>query len=110
MKYKANKTFERAGKLYRSGDALPDDLDDATVAHYTRHSMIEAVMDEEDVKRTKSNETKPVKLKQPRQAGPTEKKDLSTDPQGTGADGGQVTIPVTETGNDAAGSGTNQGE
>lgn len=34
------KTFERNGRLYRPGDALPDDLDKLAVAHYQRYGMV----------------------------------------------------------------------
>lgn len=36
----AAKTFERDGKRYRPGDAMPDGLDAVTLAHYKRHGMV----------------------------------------------------------------------
>lgn len=36
----AAKTFDRNGIRYRPGDALPDDLDKITLAHYQRHGMV----------------------------------------------------------------------
>lgn len=36
----AAKTFERDGKRYRPGDAIPDGLDAVTLAHYKRHGMV----------------------------------------------------------------------
>lgn len=36
----AAKTFIRNGIRYRPGDALPDDLDKITLAHYQRHGMV----------------------------------------------------------------------
>lgn len=38
----AAKTFERNGVRYRPGDALPDDLDAPTKAHYRRYGMVRA--------------------------------------------------------------------
>lgn len=36
----AAKSFIRAGKRYRPGDPLPEDLDKPTLAHYQRHGMV----------------------------------------------------------------------
>ena len=110
MKYKANKTFERGGAMYRAGDDLPEGLDEVTIAHYLRHGMIVSVMSEEDAKRLKSAETKPIKQTQSRTMEPTEKKDLPPDPPVTGTAGNQVTTTVAETGGDSAGASANQGE
>ena len=47
----AAKTFERNGVRYRPGDALPSDIDKATLEHYKRYGM---------VREAKPSETKPV--------------------------------------------------
>ena len=57
----AAKTFDRNGIRYRPGDALPDDLDKITLAHYQRHGMVREA-------RTPSPSTK--KPAAPRKAAP----------------------------------------
>ena len=60
----AVKTFERNGVRYRAGDALPDDLDAATKAHYLRYGMAQ------DRRTPTPAENKPAGVRRPRTPGP----------------------------------------
>ena len=70
------KSFDRAGKRYRSGDPLPPDLDKLTLEHYKRHGMVRESS-------AKPENTKPAAPRRRTAPGPTQTKPAS--PTNTGA-------------------------
>lgn len=82
----AQKTFDRGGVRYRSGDALPVDLDATSAAWYKHHGMAQDATPKEAAPK----EVKPAKAKVARHAAPAEMpvaapaETQETDPQNGG--------------------------